>query len=248
MLAGYHYWFPKAFGFRLDESWGRVAFALWVAGFLLAFMPLYALGLMGMPRRTDAFFDPAYLPYTIVAAFGAALILAALVSLFVQLWLSIRRRDDTRVFAGDPWNGRTLEWATSSPPPEYNFAVLPAVHGRDAFFVMKRGGKAYRAPDAYEDIVMPGNSAVGVAIGMAGAAIGFALVWHIWWLAIAGLVFASGAVIARSFVRQTTRVISAREVKRTEARWLRAVAAAPAISRDDEITSANLGLAEVRAA
>jgi cytochrome o ubiquinol oxidase subunit 1 len=248
MLAGYHYWFPKAFGFRLDESWGRVAFALWVAGFLLAFMPLYALGLMGMPRRTDAFFDPAYLPYTIVAAFGAALILAALVSLFVQLWLSIRRRDDTRVFAGDPWNGRTLEWATSSPPPEYNFAVLPAVHGRDAFFVMKRGGKAYRAPDTYEDIVMPGNSAVGVVIGTAGAAIGFALVWHIWWLAIAGLVLASGAVIARSFVRQTTRVISAREVKRTEARWLRAVAAAPAISRDDEITSDNLGLAEVRAA
>jgi cytochrome o ubiquinol oxidase subunit I len=248
MLAGYHYWFPKAFGFRLDETWGRIAFTLWVVGFLLAFMPLYALGLLGMPRRTDAFFDPVYLPYTIVAAFGAALIFAALGSLFVQLWISIRRRGEARVFAGDPWNARTLEWATSSPPPEYNFAVLPHVTERDAFFAMKRDNRAYRAPDRYEDIEMPRNSAMGVVIGMAGAAAGFALVWHIWWLAILGFVAVCGAVIARSFVRDTVRVIAAAEVKRTEERWLRAVAAAKSISRDEEITSANRGLAEVRAA
>jgi cytochrome o ubiquinol oxidase subunit 1 len=248
MLAGYHYWFPKAFGFRLDEAWGRTAFALWVAGFLLAFMPLYALGLMGMPRRTDAFFDPAYLPYTIVAAVGAVLILAAIASLCVQLWVSIRRRGETRVFAGDPWNGRTLEWATSSPPPEYNFAALPAVRDRDAFFDMKQRDEAYAPPDAYADIEMPCNSAVGVLVGTAGAGAAFGLVWHIWWLAILGLAIAWGSVIARSFVRRTTRIISAGEVKRTEERWLRAVAATRGVSRDEEFTPANRGVAGVQAA
>ena len=248
MLAGYHYWFPKAFGFRLDERWGRRAFALWVVGFLLAFMPLYALGLMGMPRRTVAYFDPAYLPYMIVAACGAALILAALASLMVQLWVSIRRREENRVFAGDPWNGRTLEWATSSPPPEYNFAVLPTVQGRDAFYLMKCRNEAYVPPAAYEDIEMPRNSALGALIGISGAAAGFGLVWHIWWLAVLGAVTAWGAVIARSFVRDTMRVISAREVERTEERWLAAVAETRAVSRDSEVTPANRGLAQVRAA
>jgi cytochrome o ubiquinol oxidase subunit 1 len=248
MLAGYHYWFPKAFGFRLDETWGRIAFSLWVVGFLLAFMPLYALGLIGMPRRDAGYFDPAYLPYTVVAVFGAALILAAFASLCVQLWVSIRRRDETRVFAGDPWNGRTLEWATSCPPPEYNFAILPHVEGRDAFHLMKQNGAAYRLPEKYQDIEMPRNSAMGPLVGMTGAAIGFALVWDIWWLAILGLLMVCGAVIGRSFMRNTTRIISADEVKATEQRWLRAVAGAKSTSRDDETAPANRGLAEVSAA
>jgi cytochrome o ubiquinol oxidase subunit 1 len=248
MLAGYHYWFPKAFGFRLDEYWGRISFALWVAGFILAFMPLYALGLLGVPRRTVEFFDAAYLPYTLVAALGAVLILGALGGLFVQLWLSIRRRDNARVFAGDPWNGRTLEWASSCPPPEYNFAVLPTVHERDAFFAMKTRGQAYSAPDEYEDIVMPRNSAIGVVIGIAASATGFALTWHIWWLAIVGFLAVWGAVVARSFVRHTTRVISAAEVRRTQERWLEAVSQAPCISRDDEFTPCNRGHAEALAA
>jgi cytochrome o ubiquinol oxidase subunit 1 len=248
MLAGYHYWFPKAFGFRLDETWGRVAFALWTAGFILAFMPLYALGLLGMPRRTVEFFDPVYLPYTIVAAFGALLILGALGSLFIQLWLSIRRRDDAGVFAGDPWNGRTLEWACSCPPPEYNFAVLPKVHERDAFFAMKVRGQAYAAPDAYEAIELPCNSAVGIVIGAAGGAAGFALVWHIWWLAVLAFVVGWGAVITRSFERRTTRTISADEVRKKHEHWLRTANKLPAVTRDDEITSANRGRAEVLAA
>jgi cytochrome o ubiquinol oxidase subunit 1 len=248
MLAGYHYWVPKAFGFRLDERWGRIAFGLWVAGFVLAFMPLYALGLLGMPRRTVAFFDPAYLPYTIVAVFGAALILAALASLLVQLWVSIRRREDTRVFAGDPWNGRTLEWGTSAPPPEYNFAILPVIEERDPFFAAKCRGDAYVPPETYDDIEMPRNSATGAAIGVAGTAAGFGLVWHIWWLAIAGLVAVWAAIIARSFMRNTIRIIPAGEVRQTEERWLRAVAQATGVTRDEEVTEANRGLAEVRAA
>lgn len=248
MLAGYHYWFPKAFGFRLDEKWGRISFVCWVTGFILAFMPLYALGLMGMPRRTVEYFDPAYLPYMIVAAFGALIILCALVSLFVQLWVSIRRRGETCVFVGDPWDGRCLEWSISAPPPEYNFAVLPTVHGRDAFMQMKENKRAYVAPEIYEDIVLPRNSAVGVMIGIAGAAVAFGLVWHIWWLTVLSFLMIWAAVIARSFVKNTTRTIPACEVQRTEERWLQAVREAPAVSRDYEMTSANRGLAEVVAA
>ncbi len=247
MLAAYHYWFPKAFGFRLDETWGRIAFACWVVGFLLAFMPLYALGLLGMPRRTVEFFQPAYLPYMIVAACGAVLILGGLGSLVVQLWVSVRRRHELSVFAGDPWNGRTLEWATSAPPPEYNFAILPTVHGRDPFHAMKEREEAYGVPPRYEDIELPRNSAVGMVIGVAGAAVAFGLVWHIWWLAILGFATAWAAVIARSFVRETTRIIPASEVRRTEQRWLDAVARAPIISRDYEISPTNRGLAEVSA-
>jgi cytochrome o ubiquinol oxidase subunit 1 len=247
-LAGYHYWFPKAFGFRLDERLGRIVCALWVVGFLLAFMPLYALGILGLPRRTVEYFEPAYLPYTIVAAFGAVFLLSALAGLFVQLGVSILRREETRVFAGDPWNGRTLEWASSCPPPEYNFAVVPTVHERDAFFAMKCRGEAYKPPTVYEDIEVPRNSAVGLIIGVTGAAVGFALVWYIWWLAILGFVTVWGTVIARSFVRQTMRVIPAEEVKRTEERWLRAVSEAQQIGRDDEDTPANRGVAEVLAA
>ncbi|HEX5211280.1 MAG TPA: cbb3-type cytochrome c oxidase subunit I [Pseudolabrys sp.] len=248
MLAGYHYWFPKAFGFRLDERWGRIAFALWVAGFILAFMPLYALGLLGMPRRTAAFFELIYLPFTLVAASGAMLILAAFAALVVQLWVSVRRRRQTRVFAGDPWNGRTLEWATSCPPPDYNFAVLPRVWGRDAFFLAKDRDKAYCPSDAYADIEMPRNSATGVSVGAAAMAAAFALVWHIWWLAAAGVLAVCGAIIARSFVRRTIRVIPAAAVKRREERWLKMVARTARVTRDDETTAANRGLAEARAA
>ncbi len=125
MLAGYNFWFPKAFGFRLEPRWGYVAAILWIVGFVLAFFPLYALGLLGMPRRTAAFFEPAYLPYTLVAGLGALVILAALFSLFVQLWVSVRQRAANRVYVGDPWDGRSLEWATPAPPPEYNFPGAP---------------------------------------------------------------------------------------------------------------------------
>ncbi len=243
MLAAYHFWFPKAFGFRLNETWGRIAFAFWASGFLFAFMPLYALGALGMPRRTQEFFNPAYLPYTIVAAIGGLLILAALASLFIQLGVSISRREETRAFAGDPWNGRTLEWSTSSPPPEYNFAILPRVEGKDAFHRMKEHGEAYLRPDAYEPIEVPRNSAMGPVIGVSGAAVAFGLVWHIWWMACLGLLVIWGAVIARSFVRNTTRVIPASEVEATERRWLDAVSRTQRVTRDDELQPANRGLA-----
>ena len=244
MIAGYQYWFPKAFGFRLNERWGRIAVLCWVAGFYLAFMPLYVLGAMGMARRTEETFQAAYFPWLLLAAFGAFVLLAGLASLFVQLVVSIRERESHRVFAGDPWDGRGLEWSVSAPPPEYNFALIPIVQDRDAFAGLKERSEAYLRPRTFEDIVLPRNSAAGVVIGIAGAACAFGLVWHIWWLAIAGLLTMWGAVIARSFARNIHRTIPAEEVARIEDHWLSVIAATQAVPRELEETPANRGLAE----
>ena len=245
MLAGYHYWFPKAFGFRLSEKWGRISFGCWVAGFYLAFMPLYVLGAAGMARRTQEVFQPAFRPWLYVAGAGAFVLLAALAALFVQLWISIRDRDANRVPVGDPWDGRGLEWSVSAPPPEYNFAVIPKVAGRDPFFDGKRRDDPYAAPARYHPIELPKNSAVGPFLGIAGAATAFALVWHMWWLAMLGLLVAVAAVIARSFVRDVHRIIPASEVERIETLWRQTINAVVPSSRDVETTSANRGLAEV---
>jgi cytochrome o ubiquinol oxidase subunit 1 len=245
MLAATHYWFPKAFGFRLNERWGRISFGCWVLGFYLAFMPLYVLGAGGAARRSQAFFEPAFRPWLYVAGVGALILLAALASLFVQLWVSIRGRDENRVFAGDPWDGRGLEWSTSAPPPEYNYAVIPMVDGRDPFFDGKRDRDAYATPAAYEDIAVPRNSIVGPATGILGAALAFGLVWHIWWLALLCLAGIIVSVIARSFVRDVERVVAAADVARIEGHWHGAIAAARPIFRSEEMTSANQGLAEV---
>jgi cytochrome o ubiquinol oxidase subunit I len=244
MIAGYQYWFPKAFGFRLDERWGKIAFACWVSGFYLAFMPLYALGLMGMPRRMAEVFDRAYLPWLLIALAGAMLLLAGLGSLFVQAWVSVRRRHENAVPAGDPWDARGLEWSISAPPPEYNFAHIPQVQDRDTFAWSKEHGEAYQPAAFYEDIVLPANSAMGPVIGIAGGFAAFALVWHIWWLVVVSVAAMWGMVIVRSFVRDRHKVISAREVEDTEKVWLARVNKANPIPRQLEQTTANQGLAE----
>jgi cytochrome o ubiquinol oxidase subunit 1 len=245
MLAGYHYWFPKAFGFRLSEKWGRIAFGGWVVGFYLAFMPLYVLGASGMARRTQEIFEPAFRPWLYVAGLGALILLGALAALVVQLWVSIRDRAANRVAAGDPWDGRGLEWSISAPPPDYNFAILPRVSSRDPFYDRKRNGGAYVPPPVYHDIEMPKNSVAGPVLGVVGATMTFGLVWHIWWLAILGAPVVVCSVVARSFVRDLHRIIPADQVGRIETRWLDAVAVARPAGREIEMTSANEGLAEV---
>jgi cytochrome o ubiquinol oxidase subunit 1 len=243
MLAAYHYWFPKAFGYRLNEMWGRVSFACWMIGFYLAFMPLYVLGLESMPRRSQEVFEPAYQPWLLIAALGGLVLFGGFVALAVQLWLSIRDREQNRVVAGDPWDARGLEWSISAPPPEYNFAVIPRVHGRDAFCQAKADRTPYPRPGAYDPIEVPRNSAVGPIIGLAGAGGAFGLVWHIWWLALLGLTVATAAVIARSFVRDTHRIIASAEIAATEARWHAALAAATPTPRALETEPVNQGLA-----
>ncbi|WP_288937315.1 cbb3-type cytochrome c oxidase subunit I [uncultured Sphingomonas sp.] len=245
LIAAYTFWFPKAFGFRLNETWGRIACGCWVIGFYLAFMPLYVLGAAGLARRTQAIDEAAYRPWLYAAELGAVILFCALAALIVQLWVSVRDRHANRVFAGDPWDGRGLEWSVSAPPPEYNFAHLPHVEQRHAFYDDKRRHAPYAPPPHYDAIAMPRNSAVAPVIGIASAIAGFALVWYIWWLAIAGLVAVIATVIARSFVRDTERTIPAAEVEREQALWLHAVDKAHPVPRERELTPANQGLAEV---
>jgi cytochrome o ubiquinol oxidase subunit I len=191
VFAGYTYWFPKAFGFRLHEGLGKAAFWFWITGFYVAFMPLYLLGLMGMTRRMQHYDVAAWRPWLVVAAVGAALILVGIMLQIAQLIVSIRQREALRDRTGDPWNGRSLEWATASPPPVFNFAVLPDVEGEEAYWHIKQRAKeqteADREPD-YKAIEMPRNSATGFVCAFFATVMGFALIWHIWW--IVGVAFA----------------------------------------------------------
>jgi cytochrome o ubiquinol oxidase subunit 1 len=215
-FAGYMYWFPKAFGFTLDETWGIRAFWCWLIGFWLAFMPLYALGFLGMPRRMQHYDVAEWQPYLIVAALGAALIAVGIACLIIQLVVSVRHRSQTQDLTGDPWDGRTLEWLTSSPPAAYNFAIVPEVRESDAFHELKRRHVAYQRPEHYVDIEMPRNTGIGVIIGGLAFVLGFAMIWYIWWLAIASGLGILIAVAVRTFDDHTEFVMTAAEVQAIE--------------------------------
>jgi cytochrome o ubiquinol oxidase subunit I len=215
-FAGYNYWFPKAMGFHLDERWGKRAFWGWVIGFLLAFLPLYLLGFMGMPRRMESYENMAWQPYLIVAAAGALIILFAILSMGIQLYVSIKKRQEYRDMTGDPWDGRTLEWATSSPPAPYNFATIPEVEDLDAFWDMKEKGTAFKKPSHFHDIQLPKNSAVGPIIGLLALLFGFAMVWYIWWLAIVSFLAVIATMIIESGNDDTDYTITANEIERIE--------------------------------
>ena len=195
VFAAINYWWPKAFGFRLHPFWGKVSFWCWVVGFYLAFMPLYVLGLMGVTRRMRVFDDPSLQIWFVIAAIGAAIIAAGIGAMLIQYAVSIWKRDELRETTGDPWGGRTLEWATSSPPPDYNFAFTPIVHSIDAWQDMKDHG-VVRPTSGFKDIHMPRNTGAGIILAGFAMVMGFALIWHIYWLA--GLSFAAlllGAII-----------------------------------------------------
>lgn len=226
-MAGYYYWFPKAVGFRLREDWGKRAFWCWIIGFYLAFIPLYVLGFMGMPRRMQHYVNPAWYPYLLVAALGTALIGLGIFFLGVQLVVSIKERRALSDSTGDPWDGRTLEWLTASPPAAYNFATIPVVHDIDAFMGMKEKGVAYLRPEQYRDIEMPKNVPHGFIIGGLAFLGGFAIVWYIWWLAILAALGILFTVIARSFDDDIHYVIPAAEVERIENERYRQLASVP---------------------
>jgi cytochrome o ubiquinol oxidase subunit I len=221
VLAGFNYWFPKAFGFALDERWGKRAFWCWLVGFYLAFMPLYVLGLMGMTRRMQHYDSLDWRPWLVVAALGAAVILAGIVCQVVQLIVSIRDREQLRV-TNDPWNGRTLEWAVASPPPAWNFAVLPDVIGRDAYWLAKRRMQAGRDQPTqareYKPIEMPKSSAIGFINAFFAVVTGFALIWHIWWMAALGLIGVFATFLVFSFRDEDETEISAEEIAQFERR------------------------------
>ncbi|MEO9336717.1 cytochrome o ubiquinol oxidase subunit I [Mesorhizobium sp. SB112] len=186
LFAGITYWFPKAFGFKLDPFWGKISFWFWLSGYWFAFTPIYILGLMGVTRRVNYVEDPSLQIWFLIAAFGALLVLVGIVAFLIQIYVSIRRRDELRDVTGDPWNARTLEWSTSSPPPAYNFAFTPLVHDLDAWWDMKRRG--YQRPvKGFKPIHMPRGTAAGVVLALLSVVFGFAMVWYIWWLAAVAL-------------------------------------------------------------
>ncbi|WP_454760258.1 cytochrome o ubiquinol oxidase subunit I [Caulobacter segnis] len=215
MFAGITYWFPKAFGFKLDPFWGKVSFWCWLVGFWVAFTPLYVLGLMGVTRRVSHFEDPSLQIWFVIAALGAVIILGGILAFIVQIVVSIRNREALRDETGDPWGGRTLEWSTSSPPPAYNFAFTPVVHQLDAWWDMKARG--YERPTTgYIPIHMPANTGAGVILAGISTVLGFALIWHIWWLAALSFVALIATAIAHTFNFKRDYYIPAEEVVRVE--------------------------------
>jgi len=219
-FAGYNYWFPKAFGFRLDEKWGRRAFWLWFVGFYTAFMPLYVLGLLGMTRRMQHFDRPEWYPWVLVAAAGAGLITLGIGAQIIQLAVSIRNRAVLRDITGDPWDGRTLEWATASPPPAFNFAVMPNVTGEEPYWGMKTKARELAhllsAEPSYESISVPRNTATGVVTAFFAVVIGFAMIWRIYWLAAICFVGIYAAFVAFAWRNRSEEEIPAAEVARRD--------------------------------
>lgn len=215
VFAGINYWYPKAFGYKLDEFWGKCSFWFWLVGFWVAFTPLYILGLMGVTRRVNHFEDSSLQIWFVIAACGAALIALGIACFFIQLFVSYRRREQLRDVTGDPWGGRTLEWATSSPPPQYNFAFTPVVHEIDAWWDMKKHG--YQRPlSGFQPIHMPANTGAGIVIGALSTVFGFAMIWHMWPLAIASFAATVLASIIHTFNYQRDYYIPAAEVAATE--------------------------------
>ena len=219
LFAGYTYWFPKAFGFRLHEGLGKAAFWCWTVGFYVAFMPLYVVGLMGMTRRMQHYDVAAWHPWLLVAAGGSAIILVGIIFQIAQLVVSIRHRDELRDETGDPWNGRSLEWATSSPPPAYNFAVLPEVEGRDAYWAMKQRALKQRKlskEPVYTDIELPRNTPTGFICAFFATFMGFALIWHIWWIVAVSALGAYATFVVFAWRDRVEYVIPADVVARLD--------------------------------
>jgi cytochrome o ubiquinol oxidase subunit 1 len=191
-FAGLTYWFPKAFGFTLHEGWGKAAFWFSVLGFYVVFMPLYVAGLLGMTRRLQHYEVDEWRPWVLIAGFGVVIMCIALACQVIQLVVSIRHRAELRDETGDPWDGRSLEWATPSPPPAFNFAIVPDVHGQDAYWSIKERAMEtqQRAEPKYQPIELPRNSPTGFITAIFATITGFALIWHIWWMVGFGLVAA----------------------------------------------------------
>ncbi len=237
-FAGMNYWFPKAFGFKLDTKWGVRSFWFWIVGFYLAFMPLYLLGFLGMSRRMEHYDNPAFQPYLIVAALGAISILIGIGCIAMQFYVSFKNRVALVDATGDPWNGRTLEWATASPPAAYNFATVPEVKEIDSFYAAKQRHEAYRKPDGYEDIVMPKSTPLGLVLGGLSFVLGFAVVWYIWWLAALAFVASLAVVAVRACDDDSDYVLPAAEVEAIETARLAKIASADLHDVSDPVTSA----------
>src|SRR5579883_1555934 len=218
-FAGYTYWFPKAFGFRLHEGWGKAGFWFSLAGFYVTFLPLYVAGMLGMTRRMQHYDIPEWRPWMIAAGIGMILLSIGVICQVLQLAVSIRDRESLRDVTGDPWDGRSLEWSTASPPPVFNFAVLPDVEGEDAYWAIKararEQGLLRKEPD-YQDVEMPRNSPTGFVCAFFATVMGFALIWHIWWMVALGASGAFATFVAFAWRDRHEYLVPAAEVARID--------------------------------
>ncbi|TPI53507.1 cytochrome o ubiquinol oxidase subunit I [Mesorhizobium sp. B2-6-4] len=218
-FAGFTYWFPKAFGFRLHEGWGKAAFWVTLAGYILVFVPLYIVGLLGMTRRLQHIDMDMWAPWLVVAAFGIVVMIVGAACQVTQLVVSIRHRDELRDETGDPWDGRSLEWSTSSPPPVFNYARLPHVENEEPYWTIKQRAmdeQSQETEEDYEAIEMPRNSPTGFVTAFFSTLIGFALIWHIWWLAIVGFIGAYATFVVFAWREHGDYEIPADEVGRID--------------------------------
>lgn len=211
-MAGINYWWPKIFGWKLHDGLGKLSAYLWMIGFMVAFLPLYALGFMGAVRRIDHYSDPSWQPFFIVSAVGVLIIGAGIAAMLLQIIVSIIQRKKLRDTTGDPWNGRTFEWSVPSPAPEYNFAVLPEATQRDEWWYQKQHKTTEPAYEKYQPIHLPKNSASGVLIGVAAGLAGFGLIWHMWWLVIVTMVFIIVVSIRRTLDDDSEYIVPIDEV------------------------------------
>jgi cytochrome o ubiquinol oxidase subunit I len=219
VMAAIAYWWPKAFGYRLDERWGKAAFWFGFVGFYVTFMPMYVVGILGMTRRLQHYDVAEWYPWLLVAAGGVVILACGAACQVMQLVMSYLRRNELRDTTGDPWNGRTLEWATSSPPPVFNFAVLPQVQDAEAYWDVKRRARETEelgGEPRYAPVEMPRNSPTGFVCAFFATLIGFALIWHIWWLAIVGLVGAYATFVVFAWRDVPEYVIPADDVARID--------------------------------
>ena len=214
-LAAITYWFPKMFGFRLHEGLGKAAAYFWQVGFLLAFMPLYALGLMGAVRRLDNYSDPTWIPFFIVSAVGVVVVGVGIACQLLQIAYSIWKRKELRA-SGDPWDGRTLEWSVPSPAPFYNYAIIPTVSRVDEWWYQKQEGMKTPKDSDYKDIVLPKNTSFGFIIGMTAFVLSGALIWHIWWLVVLSFIAVVTMIIMRTMDDFTEYTIPAAEVMKMD--------------------------------
>ncbi|TDG04242.1 cytochrome o ubiquinol oxidase subunit I [Paraburkholderia guartelaensis] len=215
-LAGVSFWFPKVFGFTLNEFWGKVSFWCWLIGYWLAFTPLYILGFEGMTRRMNHYEVAEWHPWLVVALVGAVFVGLGILSFIVQIVVSLRDREANRDVTGDPWDGRSLEWSTASPAPFYNFAVLPEITSMEQHWDNKEAGRAYVQPAKYEDIHMPRNTGAGFIIAAFSLLFGFAIVWHMWPFVAVGLIGMIVTFIVRTYNQDVDYWVPAAEVERIE--------------------------------
>jgi cytochrome o ubiquinol oxidase subunit I len=218
-FAGYTYWFPKAFGFTLHEGWGKAAFWFTLAGFYLTFMPFYVAGLLGMTRRMQHYDVAEWHPWMLAAAVGILVVFCGVACQAIQLAVSIRRRHELQDVTGDPWDGRSLEWATPSPPPAFNFPVLPHVGGEEAYWTIKQTAREQarlRDEPDYVPLAIPRNSPTGFVCAFFATVMGFALIWHIWWLVALGAAGAFGTFVVFAWRDEDEVVVSAAEVARID--------------------------------